>query len=313
MSPVAIIPTGAEVDSSPSVTIEVSPVAASDPTISYQSDIPIDESRTLNSIQFDPATSVVCGTIYLQAGLKWSDLSDDWCIKSRQKGPDGIQGDPGECRVKIVECTIDDTNILATCPIINTRLDCDLEVIYTLCADLLEEICVDKVSLLPDSAALADSSVFKSLFAAAQMTLEECKYIHRYKVSLEEDDLPELNLLHWDPQPGCVTRRHYDRHKFNWRPDTNIPACDDRGTWFGPDTVRPGLYPEKIQTQARPEEDECCEDDWFYCPNVQDAPCPASPNAAAALRANRVHDDKKPGQQPLSKIGLGNRTWKVRT
>jgi len=255
------------------VNVEISPVAATDASVESKSDIPIDELRTLNSIQYDAETNIVCGSLYLVAGNSWDSLSSDWCIKSRQKGPDGIKGDPGECRLSIAECTIDDTNILATCPIINTRLDCDLEVIYTLCAGLLDEVCVDKVSLLPDSATLANSSALKSTFAAAQMTLEECKTVHRHKVVLEEDELPELALLHWDPQPGCFTQRHFDRHKFNWIPGTDVPACDSVATWFGPDTVRPGKYPWGVEVAAEPEADECCQDDWFYCPNVQNAPC----------------------------------------
>ena len=283
MSPVILIPTGSEFDLDPIVTIEVSPTAETDSSISFNAKIPIDKSRTLNSIQYDPETNIVCGSIYLTTG-NWSDISknflDDraiWCIKSLQKGPDGINGKPGECKMKIVECIIDDTNILATCPIINTRLDCDLDIIYTVCADLLDEVCVDKVNLLPNSETLANSTVFKSSFAAVQMTLEECKYVHRYKVILDEDEIPELNLEHWDPQPGCFTKRHFDRHKFNWVPGSDIPACDSVATWFGPGSVRPGKYPGEIHLPSEPADDECCQDNWFYCPNVQDGPCEDEP------------------------------------
>jgi hypothetical protein len=276
LSPAITYPSTSTVASNWIVNVEISPVAATEASVVSRTGVPIDELRTLNSIQYDAETNIVCGSLFLTAGNNWSSLSSNWCVKSRQKGPDGIKGDPGGCKLSVVECTMDDTNILATCPIINARLDCDLEVIYTLCADLLDEVCVDKVSLLPDSATLADSSAFKSTFAAAQMTLDECKAVHRHKVALEEDDLPELALSHWDPQPGCFTQRHFDRHEFNWIPDTDVPACDSVATWFGPDTVRPGIYPWEIEKPSEPEADECCQDDWFYCPNVQNAPCSES-------------------------------------
>jgi hypothetical protein len=278
LSEVAVYPNNTVIASTPSITIEINPSDPTQITIDTNIAVAVDQVRTANSIQFDLETNIVCGSIFLEPGSQWADLDvDGWCIKSRQKGPNGLKGEPGECRVKIVECIIDDTNIRATCPIINTRLDCDRDIIYTLCSDLLTEICVDKVSLLPDSAILANTNTIKSVFAAAEMTLEECKRINRYEVDLELDEIPELDLLHWDPQPGCVTTRHYDRHKFNWIPDTDIPACDSTAAWFGPEGARPGLYPYDVHTRAEAPENDCCQDDFFYCEAVQEAPCGREP------------------------------------
>lgn len=299
MSSVAAFSDGAEVASSPSVTIEVSPIDPTDITI-LSDELDIDEVETKATIRFDLATGIVCGSIFLN-DRTWATIASEWCIKSRQKGPDGLTGDPGECYMRIVECTIDDTNFTVSCPIINARLDCDLDIIYTLCADLLEEICVNQVTLLANSDTLTDNSVFKSVFASAQMTLEECKYVNRYEISLENDDLPELDLVHWDPQPGCVTQRHYDRHEFNWIPDTDIPACDVTATWFGPDETRPGKYPWEIVI-GLPKEDECCEDSFFWCPNVQDPPLTCEEPEAAAVSEVSIPDVR---QLKKPQIGSG--------
>jgi len=270
LSPVSIFPDDVLLDFFPLVTINVDP---EDPSkISIESNIAIDEQRTLESIKFDLETGVVCGSVFL-SGEKWIDVADFYCIKSRQMGPDGLSGDPGECRIKIIECYLDDTSVRATCPIVHARMDCEQETIFTLCSNLLKETCATQVRLVPDSDTLSNTNAFKSVFAAAEMTLDECKRINRYQISLEHDDIPELDLLHWDPQPGCVSQRHYDRHKFDWVPATDIPVCDERGTWYGPDDVRPGVYPFDLVTAPEPPEDECCQEDFFWCPNVQRAPC----------------------------------------
>jgi len=274
LSQVAIFDSDAVFSPTPDITIDINPVDPSKITVSSSVNfVQIDETLTSSSVQFDPTTGIVSGSIFLPTGSSWEDLGVDFCVKARQRGPKGPKGIPGECRVRIVECLIDGTNIRATCPIVNTRLDCENEIIYTLCADLLAELCYDKIALLPDSDSLADGNALTSVFASAEMTLEECKRINRYVVELPEDDIPDLDLLHWNPQAGCFSQRHYDRHKFNWIPDTNIPACDSTATWFGPDSVRDGQYPHAIVTAPQPTSSECCQDDFFYCPNVQDAPC----------------------------------------
>lgn len=275
LSDVAVFPSGAVVDSVPSATVEISPVEPFD--VSVFGSLPVDEVRTRRSVRFDPETNIVCGSVYLLAGNRWADFSDEWCVKSRQKGPDGVKGDSGQPYLRLVECTLDDTNLTAVCPIVNVRLDCDLDVIYTLCTDLLEEACVGLIRLLPSSDVLSDTSALKSVFAAAEMTLDECKRVDRFQIRLESDEVPELELVHWDPQPGCLTRRNYDRHEFNWMPLTDVPACESGATWFGPSAVRPGQYPWEIVFAPEPESDPCCQDDFFWCPNVQDAPlyCPS--------------------------------------
>jgi hypothetical protein len=136
-------------------------------------------------------------------------------------------------------------------------------------------ICVEQVKLPANAGSVSDKDALHALFAAAQIVMDDCKLVYRYQVVLPEDDYPDLIMYHWDPQPGCVTRRHYDRHNFNWIKNTDIPACGDIAKWYDPNLVaRPGKYPWAIQRGKPPEKDNCCEEDWFYCPNIQDGGCP---------------------------------------
>lgn len=272
LSKALIITNLQEVAEEPAVTIEISPVDTNNVVLTIGDEsLGIDEIRTVDSIKFDPTTNIVCGSIFLQPGSVWPS---DWCIRSRQKGPDGDKGEPGDCKVRIVECTLDDTNMLATCPLVNVRVDCDRDILYTLCSPILDEYCADLVSLAPDSGTLANTSALKSVFASSQMVLDECKRINRFEMELEVDELPDLELIQWAPQPGCFTQRHYDRYKFDWVPLTDVPECDSTAQWFSPTEVRPGKYPHPLVIAPEPPPDECCADDFFYCPNVQDAPCP---------------------------------------
>lgn len=260
---------GASTETNPAITIEIDPLNPDSIEI-VSTDVVLDETRTLNSIQFDPVTGIVCGSIFLAE----EDWGNDWCVKSWQKGPDGFTGVSGNCRIAIVECVIDDTNYLATCPIINARLDCERSTIYKLCSGLMDEYCVTNIQILPNSGTLTTGDALHSTFASAQMTLDDCKHINRFQISIPEEQIPDLDLAHWDPQPGCFTQRHYDRYKFDWVPLTNREACTPAIKWYSATGIRRGRYPYELITAPEPPADECCQDEFFYCPNVQDGPCP---------------------------------------
>lgn len=258
----------------PSIIILISPDSDNlNVRIENGTDLPIDLDKTIESIKYYTDTELLTGSIYLTNGT-WEDK---WYLKSRQRGPDGPQGPDGSCRIQIVDCPVDNSNIVAVCPIVNVRLDCSRNVFYTTCAEVLEEITADKVSVLPNSGTLSTDIPRSSTFLAAEMTLDSAKYVHQYKIELPTDLITDLELTNWDPQPGCLTKRNFDRHKFDWVPLTDIPACDDRGTWYSPTSVRPGKYPWEIITASEPEVDQCCAEDFFYVPNTQ-IPCDDSVN-----------------------------------
>jgi len=261
----------------PVVIVEIDPIEPNKVTVSFRSDVPSDKlslDNTLKSIKYDRNTNIVCGSIYLPVGSSWDKLFVAGVgIKSRQKGPDGVSGDPGDCKIRLVNCEIDTESIRADCPIINVRLDCEDDVIYTLCSDLITSICARFINISPNADIISDAPAFTSTFVALETTLDECKKITSYRIDLQQEETPELELPNWEPQPGCVKKRNFNRHKFNWIPATAIGPCAEKGRWFGPNGVRASKYPWRIQRPKAPPADECCQEPFFWCPNVQDPPC----------------------------------------
>lgn len=268
-------------------------------TVTNNPGIPLDVQATADTIQYDTSTGVICGSFILGSET-WDDQAANWCIRASQRGLDGEKGEPGNCYIDIKECFIDDTNIVASCPIINARIDCDEDVVYTQCAELLvDDICAENISLIAGVDDLTGSAI-ESTYAAAEMTLDECKSIYSKNIEIETPDLPELDLLAWEPQPGCVTQRHFDRHKFDW-----IPTTADGDTWCDFSGEQPSLYPGEIQTQSQPEQDNCCEDDWFWCPSVQEGSCPpVSPVPSASASASAFNEQS---------MGAGAKNWSLNT
>lgn len=290
-----------DVQREPLVIAEIDPTNPKKITVSFRSDIPSDAislDNSLKSIKFDQETSIVCGSLFLPTGISWKDLFPaGLCVKSRQKGPDGVSGDPGECRIRIVNCDLDTSNIRADCPIINIRLDCEDNTIYTLCADIVESICARFINIAANAAVISDGGPLNSTYAALEMTLDECKNVTQYKIELLEDEIPEVELPHWEPQPGCIKKRNFNRHKFAWIPLTAIGACAEEGRWFGPNGNRPSRYPWGIQQPSTPPDDECCQEPFFWCPNVQDSPCASGECFIAGTKVYMADGSTKPIEQ----------------
>lgn len=270
LSKVAAVPFGTRIEKTPAVTILIDPTGKQSVRLSAQSIYKVDTQKSIKTISYDPETGLVCGSVYLTNALGWNGT---YCVKSRQMGPDGIQGRPGTGTVRIVEATLDSTSVVATCPIITARVDIEQQTIFTICSDIVNLICVKKVQMPAGAAALSDKGALDSVFAAGQMILDDCKLIYRYQVALADDDFGDLSLAYWEPQPGCVSRRHYNRHKFDWKSLTQFPACDTVRWYDASGGVREASYPWPLVTGQPPEKDECCQEDFFYCPNIQVGGC----------------------------------------
>lgn len=282
LSDVLVLPSDATVDSVPSVTVLIDPLGVVAPRITFDSSLlSIDVAASIATISYDHDTHLVCGSLILTGRGTWSG---SWCVKSRQMGPDGVAGEPGEQAVKIVECQLDSSNVIAVCPVVNSRFDCDNKTIYTLCDDIVSTICVDQVKLLAGAGSLSDKTGIDVVLASAQMTLDECKLIYRYKPVLAEDEFGDLELPYWDPQPGCVSKHNYDNQIFDWVLKTSSATCDPLFTWYDAAMEpRPGTYPNTITIAKEPATNECCADEFFYCPNIQDGGCPPSSPASSSL------------------------------
>ena len=297
----------------PAFTIDIDPVKGDVVSVSTTSQVLIDQKKTIESIRYNKDTSIVCGSIYLAKG-SWE--SNTFTVRSRQRGPDGLPGEPGESTLIIESSNIDNSNIEANCPIVNVRYDEAQDIIYTFCSGLSNDVCVSKVAILNDMSSLTTGSILDSKFAAAQMILDECKYINIYQPEIQSSEIPELDFDVWEPQDGCVTQRHFDRHKFDWFANLKGTDCSPYGVY---NSKSKDSFPYKIITANIPPEDECCQEDWFYCPNIQDGPCegeppspPPSPSPVAAAKASIIHDMKGSGVGTKS-LNLGMKKWNIRS
>jgi len=328
LSPRFFAPSVQQLEDFPSVTIEIGlPVPPRNTNDAAQvkviSTLPIDVAKTRASVFYDQTTKIACGSVYLLAPNIWSQYGI-WAVKSRQKGPKGLPGDPGNCRLDITTCNLDTSNVVPVNPLINMRVDCARQkMYYTTSPNATADVCVSAVQLNANAAALSDAGVMDSIFASAQMTLDTCKLINRYQVTPVVDEPPQLDLAHWEPQDGCVTKRSYNRHSYSWMSHTDQHTCSDLVKWLSPTGVRNSLFPGTIITGKQPKTDQCCQDSWFYLPNIQNGPCatvpvnppppPPSPSVRAAAMAEEVHQPAVGAGQDVAVFNLGTKNWQIRT
>lgn len=221
-----------------------------------------------SSLKFTGST--VTGSISLTSG-SWSG---SWAVKSAQKGPVGPKGAAGTCFAKPLKCIVSNTDIRALCPIVNARFECGTNVIRTFCAPLSGTLCVGKLRLPSNSNALSDLNAVEATFASVKVSPDDCKPTYQYSFAPKPEKTPKLMLADWSPQPGCVTKRHFNDHSFDWIPNTNLAGCNTKVIWLGPTEIKKPLYPWTNITAEEPERDLCCQDDFFYCPNKQTQECP---------------------------------------
>lgn len=298
----------------PALTIDINTESGSIEGFSTTTQVEIDRERTLGTIRFDKNTNIVCGSIFLAKG-KWEQ--NNWTVRSRQRGPDGLPGLDGSSTLTIETSIIDNSNMEASCPIVNVRYDASRETLYTFCSTLASDVCVSRIGVLGGMSSLTKGPILDSKFAAAQMILDECKYINVYTPEIQSYDVPILSFDSWEPQSGCVTQRHFDRHKFDWISAIKGTACSPYGVY---NNLSSSTFPYKIITAAVPPEDECCQEDWFYCPNVQDGPCedeppapPPSPSPIAAARAVMINDLASSGSAVSQTINIGAKRWNIKS
>jgi hypothetical protein len=289
--------TSLRLSSEPIITILVHPQNPDIKSIDIRQDVVedlrIDVQRTMASIKYDPFSRIICGSIFRQRGEWESGL----CLKSMQRGIAGDKGDPGACAVSIVECPVEDTNIYAKCPIISIRADCDSDILYTECSDIVLNLCFRQIrgANLPR---LVDHIITKprpidNLYASVEVTTEECKRICTHRFELRQQyDPGSLDLVSWQPQSGCAGNRHVNKVEFEWISKTTLPiGCPSQirsegFAWLDTEEypIAPLLSNDKYPYEAfspKPPSFQTteadCRDEGFYCDNVQDGLCPAIP------------------------------------
>jgi hypothetical protein len=215
--------------------------------IIYDDDI--DVSITDTFIEFDVDTGNLKGTLSFTSGT--SDIST-WKYKARQRGPKGTSGSDGSPFLEVINQTLDDPLIKSSTAVISARRSGLTNNIFYVTKDLTEEICVSNLGI--GAGALPVGDLLEARYAAVKVTTRRCKDVGLFKYSAPEYEAPELDLPAWDPTPDCVSAARYNQYLYEW--------------WDHTDPK----YPWRIFRPPRPNE-QCCQEDMFWCPNVGDNPC----------------------------------------
>jgi hypothetical protein len=135
---------------------------------------------------------------------------------------------------------------------------------------LFEKNAVSKVSF---SNICAEPLPIEDLcLVAVQMTTASAKDTTRFCFSPEKPSAPDLVMPAWTPVEACWRQRHWPVSKFAW---TDLATLNkDNQVW---QTANKKLscdpaYPGAIN-EPKPPGDRCCQEDFFFCPNINDQSC----------------------------------------
>lgn len=195
------------------------------------------------------ATGAVTGTIKLTGNI--GNLAD-WRFKARQKGAKGQTGQDGTRFLEVVTSFFDDASIKATSAVISMRKSPITSTMYLVKAALPRDICVSDLS--PSSNSMPIGGIREALFCAVAVTMRSCKPIWSFLFAPPDFTPPPLDLPNWQPASCCVDLAHYQSFTFDWFTNAETPL------------------PFEILLDPPPPE-QCCQAEFFWCPNVGDGPC----------------------------------------
>lgn len=226
-------------------------------------------AETLNSIVYDDINCVVYGTFYFSSTKE----PFQYAYKCMQMGPDGKRGEQGTSCLQVTAKTVIDQSIVATKPLINLRYEAETKTFYTYYADInldsgqiATNLSAKSINLLGGNDVLNDRPVFDSVFLSAETTLKTSKSIMTYVPKIRDYKVDSLDLVNWNPTSEIRTNRHWNSQDFPW-----YKAATDKSLV----SVSPSLAAIDIigQLAADPAEDQCCQEAFFYMPDIQDGPC----------------------------------------
>jgi len=200
------------------------------------------------SLEFDVSSNKLSGAIKFTSNI---ENIDKWRYKARQRGSKGDVGVDGLDFFEIIDQNFDDPLLRASEAIVSLRKPETSDNVLFIKRRLFDEVC--SFNLLPSNI-LPRGKIEQSSFVAVRVISKQCKDICKYKFIPNEFVVPPLDLPSWTPTPDCCDAGHYNISKFNWF-----------------DKVNP-RYMFRIMTASRPPE-ECCQEPFFWCPNVGDVPC----------------------------------------
>jgi hypothetical protein len=189
-----------------------------------------------------------------------------WRYKARQRGRRGLKGDDGKGFLEIVPQLLDDPSLISTQAVVSMRKAGESN-IRTLTRELPTDVCVS--SLASFASAIPEIDLIVTKLVSVEVTTRECKDIGFFNAAevIPQSDLqpkakaivkvPQLELPTWTPAPGCGQRNRWASFQFNWWESAEIDTAF------------------RVITTPKPPE-QCCESDFFMCPNIGDVPCGVS-------------------------------------
>tara|TARA_R100001244_G_scaffold25113_2_gene25441 strand:+ start:94696 stop:97800 length:3105 start_codon:yes stop_codon:yes gene_type:complete len=207
-------------------------------------DISIEQTNV--DISYDSTSRIFRGSLVI---LEGGEESASWRYKTRQRGAKGADGQNGLSYLEINTSILDDPSLRGTKALTSIRKSTISDDLIILDNDLFNEVPTSNLGGLDGDTI---RNVEEDFFAAAQVTISDNKSVGYFKFNPTPCPTPDLDLPLWTPTSDCVQSRRWSLYKFDWfnRVDPN--------------------YLFRVLLNPKPDEN-CCQEDFFFCPNVGDA------------------------------------------
>lgn len=266
-----------------------------------------DVDQTNSVYAYDPNTDTFTATIK-SLNVSWGP---NWFYKVSQRGPTGLPGTPGNPFFVIAENQLTDPTVESEQVLVSVRKGSG-NTIFTLYGNPFSKVCVQQLSVAsgtpeyqmmlaanlvptgPNEAANAIDFMNSLVLGAVEMTTRDCKDVLTWSLPQSTPIAqPALVLPAWTPMGACFSQQSWRDSQFNWEQDQTSVLADRE--WM--DCVgnsNASTYPWTIVGPAEPPS-QCCQEAFFYCPNVQDGGCgingqpipPPPPPGSASLLFSR--------------------------
>lgn len=223
-------------------------LGATSPSMVIINDATIVVEETPFETSYDATSKVFSGSLVVSQGGE--DIGT-WRYKVRQQGPKGPKGADGNAFLEVVTNLLEDPSIRSTEAIVSLRrgtVDGDIIIFNN---TLFDQVPVSNIAAVSGQPI---SNISEDEFVAVNVTIDEAKDIGFYKFAPKAFVVPPLDIPLWTPTADCVQTRRWAQYRFDWFNKTE------------PD------YLYSILLNPRPPE-QCCQEDFFFCPNVGDNPC----------------------------------------
>lgn len=212
-----------------------------DPTIGIEA--------TSLQISYDKVTQVLLASVTFTGNT--FDISK-WRYKARQRGAKGDTGPDGKDFFTVSSQFYDDPLLRSNQAIVSLRKPNTSNDVLFVKKPLFNEIC--SFNLTASGGQIVRNKPEKLNLVATRVTPKQCKDIGNYQFIKPDFTIQTLDLPAWTPTGDCCDSSVYNVRNMNW-----FNQVDPQ-------------YAFKIAVDPRPPE-QCCEEDFFWCPNIGDQPC----------------------------------------